>query len=96
MKKTAEKLKNFIKKEIVLCLSAFLALISMFFIRPDASYLSYIDFRTLAILFCLMTIVAGFRQLASLTSWLSGCFKKEKTFMVSWLSSCCFVFSCPC
>ena len=63
MKKTAEKLENFIKKEIVLCLSAFLALISMFFIRPDASYLSYIDFRTLAILFCLMTIVAGFRQL---------------------------------
>lgn len=63
MKKTAEKLENFIKKEIVLCLSAFLALISMFFIKPDASYLSYIDFRTLAILFCLMTIVAGFRQL---------------------------------
>lgn len=63
MKKTAEKLKNYIKKEIVLCISALLALLSMVFIKPDASYLSYIDLRTLAILFCLMTIVAGFRQL---------------------------------
>ena len=35
----------------------------MFFVRPDAAYASYIDFRTLAILFCLMVIVAGMRTI---------------------------------
>lgn len=54
---------TFIKKEIVLCIAIILAVLSMLFIRPDSRYLSYIDFRTLAILFCLMTIVAGFKEL---------------------------------
>lgn len=54
---------NFIKKEIVLCIAIILAVLSMFFVKPDRQYLAYIDFRTLAILFCLMTIVAGFKQL---------------------------------
>lgn len=35
----------------------------MLFVPPDAEYLGYIDFRTLAILFCMMTIVAGLRKL---------------------------------
>lgn len=52
-----------LKKEVVLCIAIILAVLSMFIIRPDSQYLSYIDFRTLAILFCLMTIVAGFKEL---------------------------------
>ena len=40
-----------------------LAVVSAFFVPPDAEYLGYIDFRTLGILFCLMTVVAGFRGL---------------------------------
>ena len=31
--------------------------------RPDAAYLAYPDYRTLALLFSLMIIVAGFRSL---------------------------------
>ena len=57
------ELKSFVKKEVVLCVAVILAVISMFFVRPDEEYISYIDFRTLAILFCLMTIVAGFKEL---------------------------------
>ena len=45
------EIKNFVKKEIVLCTVIILAVISMFFVRPNAEYISYIDFRTLAILF---------------------------------------------
>ena len=58
-----KKIAAYLKKEVVLCIAIILAVLSMFIIRPDSPYLSYIDFRTLAILFCLMTIVAGFKEL---------------------------------
>lgn len=53
------KLKRFLKRETVLSVAAVLAVLSMFFVPPDADYLGYIDLRTLAILFSLMTIMAG-------------------------------------
>lgn len=51
----------FIKKEPVLIAACLLAVVSAFFVTPDAEYIGYIDFRTLSILFCLMTVVAGLR-----------------------------------
>ena len=51
--------KAFFKKEPVLVVSGALAFLSVFFVPPSAAYLSYIDFRTLGILFCLMAAVAG-------------------------------------
>ena len=51
----------FIKNEPVLIAACLLAAISAFFVPPDAEYFGYIDFRTLSILFCLMTVVAGLR-----------------------------------
>ena len=45
------KLKRFLKQETVLSVAAILAVLSMFFVPPDADYLGYIDLRTLAILF---------------------------------------------
>lgn len=51
-----------VKKEMVLWIALALAVLSMFVVRPDEKYTDYIDFRTLAILFCLMAIVAGFRK----------------------------------
>ena len=53
---------QFCKKEAVLSIAIVLALFSVIFVRPDAEYLAYIDFRTLGILFCLMTVVAGLQQ----------------------------------
>lgn len=35
----------FLKKEVVLCVSAMLALGSMYWVKPDAAYLGYIDIR---------------------------------------------------
>lgn len=60
----------YMKKEIVLSIAVILAIISMFFVHPDQKYLSYIDLRTLAILFSLMAIVAGFKKLGIL-EWLA-------------------------
>ena len=56
------QIKKFVKTETVLCIFSLLALISLFLVPPDAAYLDYIDFRTLAILFCLMAVMAGFQE----------------------------------
>ncbi len=58
-----EKVKSFIKGEPVLIISFLLALVSAFAVTPSAEYLSYIDFRTLALLFCLMAVMAGLSSL---------------------------------
>ena len=61
MKKTGSIIE-FIKKEKVLAIAAALAVISMFFIHPNAEYAGYVNYRVLAILFCLMLVVKGFQD----------------------------------
>ena len=56
-------IKELMKKETVFCISFLLALVSSLAVTPDEAYLSYPDYRTLALLFCLMIIVAGFQSL---------------------------------
>ncbi|MDD3370109.1 MAG: SLC13 family permease [Lachnospiraceae bacterium] len=58
-----KKFFEFIKKEIVFCVAALLAAFSMLLVPPSSMYLSYIDFRVLALLFCLMVVVAELRNL---------------------------------
>ena len=55
------RMVHFFKQETVFCVSLFLALFSALLVRPDLAYLGYPDYRTLALLFCLMLIVAGFQ-----------------------------------
>ena len=57
------RVKTLFQRETVFCVSLVLAVLSALAVRPDAAYLSYPDYRTLALLFCLMLIVAGFRSL---------------------------------
>ncbi len=47
-----------IKKDPVLFISGILAVVSCFFVCPDEKYIGYIDFRVLAILFCMMLVVS--------------------------------------
>lgn len=68
-----KQILNFIKKEMVLCISLLLAFVSMAFVPLDHKYISYIDFHTLTILFSLMLITAGLRNLgvfSMIGSWL--------------------------
>lgn len=60
------KLTGFIKKQPVLWIAALAACLSMFFVPPSAAYFSYIDWRVLALLFCLMAVVAGIEQAGAL------------------------------
>ncbi len=55
-------MKELLKKEPVTIISLILAIISAFFVLPDSQYISYIDFRTLSILLCLMLVMAGLRK----------------------------------
>lgn len=63
MKETITLIIKFIKKETVLVISIILALNSMLFVHPDKQYISYIDWHTLLLLFCLMAVMTGFKQL---------------------------------
>ena len=54
-----DKLASAFKKDPVLCISGILAVLSAFFVRPDAQYIDYINFRVLAILLGLMLIVSA-------------------------------------
>ena len=74
------KLISFLKKEPVLSVSALAAIISCFFVSPDREYISYIDFRTIALLYCLMAAVAGFTK-AGLFAFLahSLCIRSRST-----------------
>lgn len=58
-------MRRFFQKQTVFCVSLILAAVSSAFVTPDAEYLAYPDFRTLALLFCLMIIVAGFQSLGA-------------------------------
>lgn len=71
MKKFMCAAARFVKSEVVLCVALLLAIISMFFVPPDAGYLDYIDWDTLALLFSLMAVMKGF-QSAGVFSFLAG------------------------
>lgn len=58
-----KSLLSFLKKEAVLTISGILAVISCFFVTPDAAYAGYIDMHTILILFCLMAVMAGLKDI---------------------------------
>ena len=66
-----KKLLSILKKDAVLTVSFCLALVSSFFVPPSTKYLSYIDFRVLALLLSLMLSVSGLRE-GGVFSALSG------------------------
>lgn len=57
------RILDFVKRETVLCSSALLAALSCCFVPPSKDYLHYIDYRVLSLLFCLMTVIAGFSSI---------------------------------
>lgn len=76
-----KKLFAFAKKEAVLSIAAVLAVLSSFLVRPDKLYIGYIDFRTLAILLCLMSVMAGLRRLGIFDRMGGFLLSKTKSFM---------------
>lgn len=57
-----QRVQNFMKKEVVLTISAVCAILSMFFAPPSPAYLGYIDGKVLVLLFSLMAVIAGLQE----------------------------------
>lgn len=70
------KIISFIKKETVLSVAWTLAFLSTIFVHPSKEYFSYIDFNTLILLFCLMTVMAAFMKLGAFESCSKQLLKK--------------------
>ena len=47
----------------MLCIAAFAALATSFFVKPDRQYFSYFDFKTLTCLFCVLAVVCALRNI---------------------------------
>lgn len=73
------EIKRFLKNETVLVISALLAAASAFAVPPSAAYFGYIDFKTLALLFCLMLVMAGFNAQGVFRLLASRLLTKTKT-----------------
>ncbi len=63
------------KLDIVMLIAWILAILSMVFIIPDLTYMSYIDFRSLGILWGLMIIIQGLKK--------NGVFERIASFLLS-------------
>lgn len=74
--KVIRSIVNFIKKETVLCIAGVLAIASAFVVKPSANYIEYIDFHVLAILFCLMLVVAVLQEMGIFQKIMSAITKK--------------------
>lgn len=87
-----KNVSRFIKKEAVLCIALLLAIVSSCVIPPDQEYAGYIDYRTLAILFSLMIVMAGLQKMG-IFHWIAqGLLRRVKGFgsLVQVLMLLCF------
>jgi len=62
IKKIANKVIAFAKKEVVLSIAIIATIVTCFFVPPDKEYLGYFEWKTLASLFCMLAVVAGLKH----------------------------------
>ena len=86
---------RWIRREAVLSAAILLAVVSAFLVPPDSAYLGYVDYRTLAILFCLMAVMAGLQRLGIFDRLAQELLSrvKRRSSMVLILWGLCFFFS---
>ena len=53
----------FIKKNAVMCIALVAAAITSIFVPVDAAYLGYFDYKTLACLFCVLSVVCALKNI---------------------------------
>jgi Na+/H+ antiporter NhaD/arsenite permease-like protein len=68
-----------LRKEPVMIIAGFFAVLSCFFIAPSLNYLEYIDYDTLALLFALMAIMAGLEKIGFFTQLAENMLHLTKT-----------------
>ena len=84
MKRTQifDGIKRFVKKNVVMFIAFFVALITIFFVPIDKQYCEYFDYKTLTCLFCTLAIVCALKNVRffyKLAHKLVRSFKTTKT-----------------
>lgn len=85
-KKAVRKSLRFARKNTVMVIALFAAIITCFFVPPDAEYLGYIDFKTIACLFGVLAVVRALRNLRffyKIASSIVKCFKTTRKAIVA-------------
>ena len=62
--KNGFSLIGFIKKNAVMCIALFAAVITCFFVPPDKEYFGYFDYKTLTCLFCVLAVVCALKNIS--------------------------------
>lgn len=95
MRKAGKAFWGFIKGEAVLCIAVLLAVLSACVVVPDKNYMGYIDFKVLVLLFCLMAVMCGFRELGVFRAMAGALLGKVKTYrqLIAVLVFLCFFTS---
>ena len=58
-----QRLRSFIKGNVVFCIALFAALLTMLWVPPSIEYKEYFDFKTLTCLFCTLAVVCALRNI---------------------------------
>jgi Na+/H+ antiporter NhaD/arsenite permease-like protein len=72
------KILESFKKDTVLVVSGSVSVVTMLFVPPSGEYISYIDFKVLAVLFSLMAIIAGIREMGVFEAAARSLLRKTK------------------
>ena len=64
MNNLADRIFNLFKEEIIFSISLVLAIISCFFVFPNADYFNYINWETIMLLFVIMVFVEILKNLS--------------------------------
>lgn len=60
-------IKNFIKGNVVFFIALLLAITTSFIVKPSSEYFTYLDFKTLACLFCTLAVVCALKDIKFFT-----------------------------
>lgn len=95
MKEFLKKTADFFRAETVLSVAIILAFISAFFVHPDKLYISYINWRVLAILTGLILVMEGYKHLGIFSDIAGFLIRhvKNDTGICMMLIGLCFFFS---
>lgn len=73
------KVREFLKSNVVMLIAALAAVVTSFIVPPDAEYLGYFDFKTLACLFSVLAVVCALRNIRFFYTLAKAIVRKFKT-----------------
>ena len=85
-------LLSFLRKNAVFCIALCAAVVTAFFVPPDATYLSYFDLKTLTCLFCTLGVICALKNIRFFTILARGIVLRFRTVRSAVLALVCITF----